>query len=334
MKFRFVGVLLIFILLLSGCSQKVKKGKDPFSSIKEQLNNLESYIATASIELYNNKIYSKFTVMQFYKKGKYRLEVLDENKNPDKIIVYNGNRSYVYFSKVNQIFVAENTQEVPLYSLVTSFIKNYINAGGEIDKKETNDFYVIAVPILERNIFMYKEEMGFSKKDLKPQVLTIYDINSEVFAKVTYRDFEYNPEIDDKLFTKDSITTLAINILQSHEMSIDAKEVYEYCGINPLIPVYMPSGYKLLNILVDQRENNGVTLIYTSGENMIKIVETVNSNFTQEGEKQTLSDGVYYVKGDKGEKAYVALVNGIQIKIIINDAFSEKEVLKIIKSLR
>ena len=115
MKKSFFVIAFVIIFFLSGCGTKAKKVKDPFVYIKEQLNKLESYTATANVELYNNKIESKYTVMQFYKKGKLRLEVLDENGSIDKIIVYDGKRSYVYFARVNQVFVAENTQEIPLY---------------------------------------------------------------------------------------------------------------------------------------------------------------------------------------------------------------------------
>jgi len=63
-------IAFVIIFFLSGCGTKAKKVKDPFVYIKEQLNKLESYTATANVELYNNKIESKYTVMQFYKKGK------------------------------------------------------------------------------------------------------------------------------------------------------------------------------------------------------------------------------------------------------------------------
>lgn len=140
MKKSFFVIVFVLIFLLSGCGIKAKKVKDPFISIKEQLDKLESYTATAIVELYNNKIGNKFSVVQFYKKGKFRLEVLEESGSPDKIIVYDGKRSYVYFAKVNQVFVAENTEEIPLYSLITSFIKNYINSGGEIEKERWINF--------------------------------------------------------------------------------------------------------------------------------------------------------------------------------------------------
>ncbi|ADV79105.1 hypothetical protein JCM16816_19780 [Thermoanaerobacter brockii subsp. lactiethylicus] len=335
LKKSFFVIVFVLIFLLSGCGIKAKKVKDPFISIKEQLDKLESYTATAIVELYNNKIGNKFSVVQFYKKGKFRLEVLEESGSPDKIIVYDGKRSYVYFAKVNQVFVAENTEEIPLYSLITSFIKNYINSGGEIEKREMDKFYLITVPILDKNIFMYKEQMAFSKEDLTPKELTIFDINNEIFSKITYKDYKYNPEINDKLFTKDSVTTLAGNLLDSPVIEIDAKEVYKYCGINPVMPVYLPQGFKLLNVLVNVNENNGVTFVYTLGKNLMEIFETVVDQNEIVNEKGfLLSEGVYYKEKDNGEKEYTTMVNGIQIKITVTGDLSEEEILKVIKSLR
>ncbi|WP_054644860.1 LolA family protein [Thermoanaerobacter thermocopriae] len=330
----FFVIAFVIIFFLSGCGTKAKKVKDPFVYIKEQLNKLESYTATANVELYNNKIESKYTVMQFYKKGKLRLEVLDESGNIDKIIVYDGKRSYVYFARVNQVFVAENTQEIPLYSMITSFIKNY-NSGGEIEKGEIDKFYLITVPILDKNVFMYKEQMAFSKKNLIPEELTIFDINNNIFSRITYKDFKYNPEIDDKLFTKDSVTTLAANFLDSSAIEIDVKEVYKYCGLNPVMPVYLPQGFKLLNVLVNVNENNGVIFVYTSGKNLIEIFETVVDKSEITNEKGFfLKEGVYYKEKDNGKKEYTTMVNGLQIGITVTGDVDGEEILKVIKSLR
>lgn len=304
-------------------------------SIKEQLDKLESYVAIAEVELYQNKIDTKFTAMQFYKKGKFRLEILNESKSPDKIIVYDGVRSYIYFSKVNQVFVAENTQEIPLYSLVSSFIKNYIYSGGEIEKKENDKFYLITVPILDKNVFMYKEEMAFSKGNLMPEELTIFDINNKIFSKIVYEDFKYNPEINDKLFTKESVTTLATNLLIYSAKEIDVKEVYKYCGINPVMPLYLPKGFKLLNILVDSEKDNVVTFIYTSGREFIQISESIvdqNESFSNKG--FPLIEGVYYEEKSDREKEYMTMVNGLQIKVTLKGNLSQEEILKMIKSLR
>lgn len=324
----------MFIFLFAGCGVKAKKIKDPFISIKEQLAKLESYTATAIVELYNNKIDNKFEVIQFYKKGKFRLEVLEENGNIDKIIVYDGIRSYVYFAKVNQVFVVENAEEVPLYSMITSFIKNYTNSGGDIAKREMDKFYLITVPVLDKNFFMYKEQMSFSKKTLLPEELTIFDINNNIFAQITYKDFKYNPEIDDKLFTKDSVTTLSANFLDSQVVEIDTKEVYKYCGINPVMPVYLPQDFKLLNVLVNMDKNNGVTFVYTSGEKLIEIFESVfEHNGIVDEEGFPLNEKVYY-KEESGKKVYTTIVNGIQVKITVTGDINEEEILKMIKSLR
>jgi len=182
---------------------------------------------------------------------------------------------------------------------------------------------------------MYKEQMAFSKEDLTPKELTIFDINNEIFSKITYKDYKYNPEINDKLFTKDSVTTLAGNLLDSPVIEIDAKEVYKYCGINPVMPVYLPQGFKLLNVLVNVNENNGVTFVYTLGKNLMEIFETVVDQNEIVNEKGfLLSEGVYYKEKDNGEKEYTTMVNGIQIKITVTGDLSEEEILKVIKSLR
>lgn len=205
LKKRAFVLILLMLFLLASCSREEKKIRDPFESIKSKLSKMESYTAEATVELYYNKFDTSFTVFQFYSKGKFRLEVFEKEEQPDKIVVYDGKRSYVYFRKVDQIFVAENEKEIPLFSMISSFAKNYFEAGGEIEKKVLDNSYLVTVPIPERNVVMYKEEMIFSKKDLIPVELRIFDINNELFAKITYKDFQYNLKLQDDLFSEGTI---------------------------------------------------------------------------------------------------------------------------------
>lgn len=317
--------------MITGCGKKTKE--NAFLNIKKMLGGLKSYTALANVEIYNNKLDSKFTMKQFYKNGKYRLEIQDEQGKTDKIIVYDGNRSYVYFSKVNQVFIEEDSKDIPLYSLITSFAKNLINIG-EISKSETENAYVIKIPVPESNIFIYKEEMEFSKKDFKPLVLKVYNINDEIFARIVYNDFKYNPDVKDELFEKDNVSTAAGDIPQSEVLSVDIKDVYKYSGINPLIPVYMTPGYKLSNINIDKQDNNSVNLIYSKGSSIIILTEAVNSGFKNEGTEHESGDLQLYLKKADGEKQYVTNIRGMEIKITVSDDFDENEVVKIFKSLK
>lgn len=324
-------LFLLIVLVITGCGRKIKE--NAFSNIKKMLGGLKSYTALANVEIYNNKFDSKFSMKQFYKNGKYRLEIQEEQGKTDKIIVYDGNRSYVYFSKVNQVFIEEDSKDIPLYTLITSFAKNLINIG-EISQLETENGYAIKIPVPEGNIFIYKEEMVFSKKDFKPLILTVYNINDEIFARIVYNDFKYNPEIKDDLFKKDNVSAVAADIPQSEELSVDIKDVYKYSGINPLMPVYMTPGYKLSNISIDKQNSNAVNLIYSKSGNIIKITEGVNSDFKNEGMRYVLSDMLLYLKKADGEKQYITNIGGMEIKIAVGYDFDENEVIKILKSLK
>lgn len=319
------------VLMIAGCGKKPKE--DVFLNIKKMLGEMKSYTALANVEIFNNNIDSKVIVLQFYKDGKYRLEIQDKDGKTDKIIVYDGNRSYVYFSKVNQVFIEENSSDIPLYTLVTSFAKRLIDAG-DISNRKTENTYAIKIPIPDGNIFMYKEEMEFSKKDLKPLVLTIYDINDAAFAKITFNNFKYNPEIKDDLFKKDNVTAAASDIPQSNEVSVSIKDVYKYSGMNPLMPLYMTHGYKLSNINIDMANNNAVNLIYLKGGSIIRITESISSGFKKEDMKQILGDMPLYLREADGLKEYFANIDGIKIKVAVNEAFDENEVIKILKSLK
>jgi outer membrane lipoprotein-sorting protein len=201
-----VFMLFVILIFLTSCSfNPSKKPKDPFEKINSLLVELESYRADATVDFYQHKFDSKHNVFQFYSKGKFRLEILDESGEIDKVIINDGKRTYVFFKKVDQVFVSENENEVMLFSMFSSFVKNYIQAGGEIEKRVLDNAYSIVVPIPERNLFLYKEEVLFSKGNLKPLEMRIFDINNVLFSKIVYTDFEYNPFLEESLFHENTI---------------------------------------------------------------------------------------------------------------------------------
>ncbi|WP_284680350.1 LolA family protein [Aceticella autotrophica] len=326
MKFR-IALLIFLIALFAGCGEKAKE--NAYESILKSLNGMKSYTADAEAELHSNNNTKRFFMKQFYKDGKYRIEIFDNEGKVDKIIMYDEKHSYVYFSKINQVFIEENSNDVPIYSMVTSFRYN-LNKAGNIAKSSA-DIFTIATPIPDGNTYLYKEEMEFSKKGLKPQILKIYGIKGELYAKITYKNFVYNPDIKDKIFNKDYISTISKDMNINQKESIDLKDVYKYSGINPVLPVFMPEGYSLSNINIDKTSANSVYLTYLKGNDIIKIIESIEENNDKKDWAMKQADGfIYYKKGE----AYDMYKNGISIKIISNQNISEKEVLKIFKSFK
>lgn len=313
--------------IVTGCMRKSQE--DEFSIIKKSLNNLKTYISDVEVELHNNKNVKKFSMKQFYKGEKYRMEIYDVSGKPDKIIVYDGSKSYVYFSKVNQTFIEDNSENIPAYSLVISFINNF-KIAGELKKESTTDTYMIEAPIPEGNTFMYNEIMEFSKKGYMPTALKIYDIKGELFADIKYKNFKYNPDINDELFNKGDISTFSTYINSSNDVSVDIKDVYKYSGINPILPSYLPKGYVLANVNIDKMNDNAINLTYLNGNDIIKIIENV-TNFDGLGyEEKTSGDTIYYKKDNQ----YIINKNGLMIKVLSNNNVSSDKIIMILKSFK
>lgn len=313
-------------IAFSGCIKKSQG--DAFSNIKKSLDNLKSYTSDGYIELHNNKNVKKYSMKQFYKDGKYRMEIYDESDKPDKVIVFDGSRSYVYFSKVNQTFIEDNSENIPAYSLFASFINNFKMAG-EIKKEDGVESYSIDVPIPEGNTFMYNEVMEFSKKDFKPSSMKIYDIKGELFAEIKYKNFMYNPQLDDGLFSQSDISTFSRYMNIQNDLSLDIKDVYKYTGINPVFPEYMPKNYVLVNVSIDMSNNNAISLTYLNGNDIIKIVESVYTFDGKGFDKKKSGDISYYKKDNQ----YVVDRNGLIIDVFSNGNVSSDEVLMILNSL-
>jgi hypothetical protein len=323
-------LLLVFLLMMTmaftGCMKK--SHVDVSSNIKKSLDNLKSYMSDVDVELHNNKNVKKYSMKQFYKDGRYRMEIYDESDKPDKVIVFDGNRSYVYFSKVNQTFIEDNSDNIPAYSLFASFVTNFKKAG-EIKEEDGEEYYRIDVPIPDGNTFMYNEVMEFSKKDYKPSSLKIYDIKGKLFAEIRYKNFMYNPKLEDGLFTQSDISTFSRYMNIQNDLSIDIKDVYKYTGINPVFPEYMPKNYVLVNVSIDMSNNNAVNLTYLNGNDIIKIVESVYTFDGKGFEKKKSGNITYYKKGNR----YVVDRNGLIIDVFSNEKVSSYEVMMILNSL-
>jgi len=329
LKYKFISFLLIIIILFSGCNKKSLETKDPIESIKYNLKNLKSYTATANVEIFNNKVDTKFSVRQFYKDGKYRIENLDNEGRVRQIIVFDGKRSYIYFSKVNQTYVEEDSNGGLLYSLITTFAKNYFDFG-EISKNVTKDSYLILVPMQGENPLMYKEEMEFSKEDLKPLLLKIYSIDNNVVIKVKYENVIFNPQLNDEIFTKDNIKTDAANIKDNYIYSVDIKDVYKFSGINPLLPTYMVKGFKLANVSVDPAQNNSINIIYSKSDKILSIFESVDDLKYDKLEKRKSGNIEYFIYNN----AYFIQRNGLKIELRADKSIPEEDVLKILDSFK
>ncbi|MDE4543470.1 outer membrane lipoprotein carrier protein LolA [Thermoanaerobacterium sp. R66] len=319
-------LLLILTIFLSGCIKK--SHLDVPSNVKKTIQSLKSYTSDVEVQLNNNKNIKRYTMKQFYKNGKYRMEIYDESNKPDKVIVYDGNRSYVYFSKINQTFIEDDSENIPAYSMFSSFIDNFKKAG-EIKESEDGEFYQIDVPILNGNTFMYSESVEFSKKDYKPVSMKIYDINGKVFAEMKYANFVYNPELDDGLFAEKDISTFSRYFRTDINMSVDIKDVYKYSGINPVFPGYIPKGYTLENISVDLSNNNSINLTYLNGNDIIKIVESVSAFDGKGFDKGRIGNTIYYKRGNR----YILDRNGLIVDLMINEKISSDEALMILNSL-
>ncbi|WP_038070095.1 MULTISPECIES: LolA family protein [Thermoanaerobacterium] len=326
MRRLLLALLLILTIFLPGCIKKSRL--DVPSNVKKAIQNLKTYASDVEIQLNNNKNTKRYTMKQFYKDGKYRMEIYDESNKPDKVIVYDGNRSYVYFSKINQTFIEDDSENIPAYSLFTSFIDNFKKAG-EIKESGDGEFYRIDVPILNGNTFMYNESVEFSKKDYKPVSMKIYDINGKVFAEIKYRNFVYNPDLDDGLFAEKDISTFSRYLNTDINMTVDIKDVYRYSGINPVFPQYMPKGYALENITIDMSNNNSINLTYLNGNDIIKIVESVNDFDGKGFDKERIGNITYYKKGNR----YILDRSGLIVDLMINEKISSDEALMILNSL-
>jgi len=202
---------MLFVLLLSfvlgGCGKKAitKEEVSDYEKIHTMLLELENFSATATVKYISNKNENIFSMRQFAKiTGEYRLEITDPENSRGTITVYDLNQIAQINPTVNdKVIITKNESAERSEIFLTSFIKNYFTskevsvAVSDIgDSKCT----VLEAVIKGDHPYISTEKLWVDNETKKPVKLEIYDADGTARIIVTYGEFFYNTELDDKIF--------------------------------------------------------------------------------------------------------------------------------------
>lgn len=212
MLFRRIIAILVLVLTLSGCGILQKKAEEPaaeagaYEKIQKTLTNMTSYKGTATVEYISNKGRNAYEVLQQCRTtGEYRVEVTGPENVAGNITLSDGVTIYQFNPKVSgkvSVGIKENQERSEIF--VTSFVRNYlgsqevsISAGNFGEGKAT----VLEAIVPGDHPYLSTEKLWVDNKTLKPVKLGIYDPDGSERIVVTFSSFEYNPELDDELFS-------------------------------------------------------------------------------------------------------------------------------------
>ncbi|MCC5909076.1 MAG: outer membrane lipoprotein carrier protein LolA [Clostridiaceae bacterium] len=204
MKYWKVVVLMGIIFVLVACQQPTDE--EIYYKIQKKFLSMESYQCTATIQMQHDdgeEIEYVFQ-QQFKNPNKYRLEALSPEGFKGNLTVYNGRTAWLYNSSINQTFKIDDFHRSPEQLMfIGYFLRNYTStkeANLRFEKTNDDEFIVMETEIPGGNFYFDHQKLWFDKKDRTPVKLYIYDEKGNTHFRVYYKDFIYNPDLDDRLF--------------------------------------------------------------------------------------------------------------------------------------
>lgn len=196
-------IILFIAVLTGGCLPQ--RNERVFKEAHRKLVEMEGYSCTAEIYIKGNKKPGEYKVKQWFKvPDKYRVEVLEPGELKGKLTVCDGDRVWLYYPYIDQVFLLENVNSISEDNLFAGFfLKDLMNTEEieySFDEKEGQEVIVIEFPPAGGNKYRHVERLYISKRGFIPVLLEVCDVEGNVTTRVKYDSFDYNPKLDPELF--------------------------------------------------------------------------------------------------------------------------------------
>jgi len=204
-KFISVFISLVLLAVLAACTAKGTEVVSDMEKIQKQLIDMKNYACIATVEHISKRGVKVYETKQYYKKtGEYRLEMLAPENIKGIITTYNGKTICQYNPNVEgKIRKDLESSDYVDEMLLGAFIRNYLKsehtsvAAAKFDKAKCT---VLEAVIPGEHKYLATEKLWVENSTLLPKQLVIYDKEGEERVRVTYSEFQWNAELEDKIF--------------------------------------------------------------------------------------------------------------------------------------
>lgn len=190
------AVVFVLSTLFAGCKKAVKNPDE----VMDFLKMLNSYSTSYTMEIINDKQTITYEGKQYFdKKLGYRLEV-----GEDRVSIYKDDKIYVHDVKNNLNYVlSKDFDDIYKFSFIKEYIK-LLYTDEEIKYEFKNvankKYQIIHLTIPGGSREISRAAMYVDMKTNLPEMVLVYDEKGNERRKITYKNFEANPVLDEKLF--------------------------------------------------------------------------------------------------------------------------------------
>ena len=195
-----------FSIAFAGCNKMTEQAQmTEMEKIQKQLNEMENYQCSATMERFSNKGNNTYETNQYFKStGEYRLELTAPETVAGNYTVFDGEKICQFNPRVSSKIVKqvpESQQRNELF--LGQFLKNYMQSEGvtvEAAALDESRCTVLEAVIPGGNEYTATEKLWVDNETLKPVQFIIYDSKENETYHLSYHTLEYNVELDDSLF--------------------------------------------------------------------------------------------------------------------------------------
>ncbi len=204
MKYYRIVFIVVITAVLFGCGPKTDQ--DLLYDAQKMINKLDSYTCEAEITVMGNLNPEMYIVKQWFRKpNKFKLELVKPDSLKGKITVYDGRKASIIHPQINQVWIMENFQHSDEQNMFLGyFLQNYLESENvEIhrEKKEQVTYLVIDTEIPGNHVYFHKQRLWVDVDKMEPTLLQVFDVKDQMRIEVKYLSFQYNPKLEDHLFT-------------------------------------------------------------------------------------------------------------------------------------
>lgn len=206
MKKLVCALCIACLSIFAGCGKFTEEAQmTEMEKIQKQLNEMENYQCSATMERFSNKGSNTYETNQYFKAtGEYRLELTAPESVAGNYTVFDGTKIAQFNPKISSKVVKEvpeNQQRNELF--LGQFLKNYMQSEGvsvEAAALEESKCTVLEAVIPGGNTLLATEKLWVDNETLKPVQFIIYDEKGNETYHLNYHTFDYDVELDDSLF--------------------------------------------------------------------------------------------------------------------------------------
>lgn len=186
-----------------GCNRITEEATE-MEKIQKQLNEMENYQCSATMERFSNKGNNTYETNQYFKStGEYRLELTAPEAVAGNYTIFDGEKICQFNPRVSKIIkeVPKHQQRNELF--LGQFMKNYMQSEGvsvEAAALDESRCTVLEAVIPGGNEYTATEKLWVDNETLKPVQFVIYDEKGNETYRLSYHTFDYNVTLDDNLF--------------------------------------------------------------------------------------------------------------------------------------